>query len=55
MREENIQINVYLTASQKDRILNRVLRTDGEVSSSVSTKESKYKVRGTKNSMDWER
>lgn len=37
-------------------ILNGVLGTDGEVPSNVSCKgEQKYKVHGTKSSMDWER
>lgn len=53
--EKELQMNVYLTASQRDRILSQVLRADGEAHSSVSTKESKCKVHSTKSSMDWER
>lgn len=48
-------MNVYLTASQKDRILSRVLRADGEAHSGVSTKESKWILHSTKRSVDWER
>lgn len=48
-------MNVSLTASQNDRILDGALGTD-EVSSSMNYKgEQKYKVRGAHSSMDWER